>query len=110
MTGMVQNSPGPDTRLKRPRRSTTTRSHCWATWQQPMASSAARAATTMTSNVTRPTVSQPMPSTAASTATNSTAENSSTPVEDARSPTTSVAASGATRNRRSPEDFSLRDI
>ena len=48
ITGMVQNSPGPGyTRLKRPRRSTTTRSHCWATWQQPMASSAASAATTI---------------------------------------------------------------
>ena len=37
-------------------------------------------------------------------------ENSSTPAEEARSPTTSVDTSGATRKRRSSEDFSLPNM
>lgn len=61
-------------------------------------------------SVTRPVASAPTPSTQASTTTNSTAENSSTPAADARSPTISVDTSGATRKRRSSEDFSLPNM
>ena len=98
--GKVQNSPGPLTRLNRPNRSTTTFSHCWAICTAMAANPAATSAHAAATAPTGPASAAHAPSTATNTTRNTVSENSATPALDARSPTTSVLASGATTNRR----------
>ena len=92
ITGMVQNSPGPLTRLNLPSRSTTTFSHCCAICTDDTANSATTRATTTAITPMDPVAICAAPNTMQKHKANRTAENRTTPALDARSPAMVVFA------------------
>ena len=81
--GSVNTSPGPDTRLNRPKRSTTIRSHCCAMCTVDTASHPATKATATLTVSNAPAASHHRPSTNPNAAAKSAIENTSAPAFEA---------------------------